>query len=184
VTIAARAVPSLVLLCLCLGGCASVPLSTMVRMSTFDERDFARLDPAVLRVRITLPEGFGLNVTKSWLGVQLKAPAGVHHAAFELDQERKQGTEIPGGVFADAQFGTAYVLRLTKPSRTQFRQLQGFVSRGRADEIVIQVVPRLSATPKNADTVKVWIDLLLSDADGFFTLVDGASIPLEKLRED
>lgn len=172
---------ALIFLCLCISSCVSVPLSTIVRMSTFDERDFAKLDAAVVRVKITLPEGFGLNVEKSRLGIDLKSAAGVHNSAFELDQEHVQATEISGGVFSPAEQGTAYILRLSAPSKTKFRDLQGFVSRGRADEIIIQVAPRLSSSPKNAVSVKVWIELLLSEAQGFFTLVDGASIPLDKL---
>jgi hypothetical protein len=174
---------ALALLCFGLGSCVSVPLSTMVRMSTFDERDFAALDPEVLRVRITLPQGFGLDVKRSWLGVELTSAAGTHQATFELDPERIQTAEIAGGFFADTRSGTAYVLRLSAPSKAKFRDLQSFVAKGRSDQITIRVVPRLSSSPKDADGVTVWIDLRLSQADGYFTLVDAATIELDALRE-
>lgn len=173
---------ALVLLCLCASGCVSVPLSTLVRMSTFDEHDFAALDGGTLRVRITLPQGFELNVPRSWLGIELKSAAGVHEATFQLDPEQVQAAALPGGLFSATAPGTAYVLRLSERSKTSFRELQGFVARGRADEITIRVVPRLASSPAGESQVSVWIDLLLSQTQGFFTLVDGAVIPLDQIR--
>ncbi len=172
-----------ILLCLCLSGCVSVPLSTIVRMSSFDERDFALLDAEVVRVKVTLPSGFGLDVGRSWLGVELTSPAGSHQSAFELEQERVQVVEIPGGVLSRAQAGTAYTLRLTATSKAKFRELQAFINRGRANQVTIRVVPRLSSFPKETDSVTVWIDLLLSATQGYFTLVDAATLPMERLRE-
>ena len=154
----------------------------MVRMSTFNERDFAALDAEVLRVRIKLPEGFALNVAKSWLGIEITSAAGAHQATFELDQELVQTSLTPRGIFSGSERGVVYVLRLSPPSQTKFRDLQRFIGRGRANEISIRVVPRLASFPKDATSAKVWIDLLLSKTDGYFTLLDGATIELEKQR--
>lgn len=159
----------------------SVPLSTIVRMSTFDERDFAGLDANVIRVRITLAQGFGLDVRKSWLGVEIKSAAGVHEGTFELDEELTRVTTVPGGYFSDPEQRTAYTLRLAPPSRAKFKELQAFVGRAQADAITIRVVPRLSSFPSGATTTNVWIDLLLSEPQGFFTLLDAAEIPLEQI---
>ena len=172
---------ALLVLCLCLSGCASVPFSTMARMSTFTERDFAALDAEVVRVRITLPEAFALDVGKSWLGVELTSAAGAHQSTFELDQEHVQTGVIPG-IFSRSQRGIVYVLRLSAPSQAKFRDLQRFMGRGRADQVSIRVVPRLASFPTNAASVKVWIDLLLSKTQDYFTLVDGATVDLQKLR--
>ena len=166
----------------CLAGCVSVPLSTIVRMSTFDERDFAQLDPGVLRVKITLPQGFVLDAARSWLGVDIDSPAGVHHGEFKLDQESTERTEISAGMFAGTAPATAYTLKLSAPSRKEFRALQGFVSRGSPGQITIRVVPILSSFPDDVASVKVWIDLLLSQSQGYFTLVNGADVPMEQIR--
>lgn len=163
-------------------GCASVPLGTMMRMSTFNERDFARLDPDVIRVRVTLPEGFSLNAQASTLGVRIGSAAGVHDSGFELEQEAAQAAVVADGLFARSKPGTAWTLRLAAPSKERFRELQAFVARARADEIVIRVNPRLTAAPASATTVNVWVDLLLSRAQGWFTLLDAAPVSLERIR--
>lgn len=168
--------------CLAFAGCVSVPLSTIVRMSTFDERDFVQLDPEVVRVKVTLPQGFHLDATRSWLGVDIDSPAGVHHGEFKLDRESTQRTEISAGLFAGTAAATAYTLRLSGPSRNEFRSLQGFVGRGPPGQITIRVVPILSAFPDDVASVKVWIDLLLSQSQGYFTLVEGADVPMEQIR--
>jgi hypothetical protein len=174
--------PWVLLACACLAGCVSVPLSTMVRMSTFDEQDFAALDPDVVRVRITLPRAFVLDTRKSWLGVNLASSAGVHEGKFELSQVAVQPAVVPGGLFAPDEPGTEYTLRLAEHSRAPFKELQGFVKRGRPEQVTIRVVPILSSFPEDAASVDVWIDLLLSADAGFFTLLKGARVPMEQIR--
>ena len=88
----------------------------------------------------------------------------------------------PAGIFSSPQRGTLYVLRLSSPSQAKFRELQRFMGKGRADQVSIRVVPRVASFPKDAASVKVWIDLLLSKTQGYFTLVDGATVDLQKLR--
>lgn len=174
---------ALLLLCLGISSCVSVPLSTIVRMSTFDESDFAQLNPDVVRVRIKLPQGFNLNAGKSSLGVKITAAAGVHYGEFKLDQEAAEGTQLSKGMFSENTPGTAYTLRLSAPSKKEFRELQTFVSRGQPGEVTIYVSPRLSSFPNDVPSVNIWIDLLLSESQGYFTLVDAAELPMEQIRE-
>lgn len=160
----------------------AVPFSTIVRMSTFNDRDFAQLDPEVLRVRIKLPQAFSLNATKSWLGVRITSAAGVHDGEFKLEQVIVEQTELAHGMFSSSVPGTAYTLRLSAPSRTEFRKLQGFVRRGQPGEVVITVAPILSSFPNEASSVNVWIDLLLSQNQGYFTLLEAAEVPMDAIR--
>jgi len=169
-----------VVLFLTLQGCASVPLSTMVRMSSFSERDFSGLSADEVGVKIRIPSGFTLDVASSWLGIEVASKAGVHNARFELDQVKLQAVELPGGFFSGSRPGKEYELRLSSSSAAAFRGLQEFVSRGKAEDINIRVVPKLSSSPEEATSVAVWIDLRLSEREGYFPLVDGTSIPLEQ----
>ncbi|MDY6945043.1 MAG: hypothetical protein SXG53_04940 [Pseudomonadota bacterium] len=178
-----KAVLPTAFLCVLLCGCASVPFSTLVRMSAFDARDFSKLEAEELRVKIRLPEGFRLNVEESWLGIQISSAAGVHDATFQLDEESLYGVNLPGRIFSSASAGAEYVLKLSAPSTAKFRELQAFVAQAPAQDINIKVVPKLSSYPEDATSVRVWISLLLSPAQGYFALLDGTTISLSKVRE-
>jgi hypothetical protein len=169
-------------LCLWLSGCVSVPLSTIVRMATFDERDFVQLDPDVIRVRLKLVEGFVLDPGKSTLGVKIASEAGDHFGEFKLDKVTESRAELAKGMFSSDVMGNEYTLKLAAQSKKEFRKLQSFVGKGRPGQVTIFIAPILSSYPKEARTTNVWIDLLLSVDDGFFTLLDGAEVPMGGIR--
>jgi len=170
--------------CFAFQGCASMPLATMARMSTFDESEFAILQPEQLGVRIRIPDGFSLDVGKSWLGIEIGSTKGVHDARFELGQVSLLPVPLPGGLFSGSRRGLQYELRLTRPSESRFRDLQTFVSQGKLEDVNIRVVPKLASSPSDATSVPVWIDLRLSTQEGYFALVDDASIALKRLSPD
>ncbi len=151
-------------------------------MAAFDEQEFARLDAEVVRIKITLPREFELDSEASWLGVEIASSAGSHASRFDLDQERTQATKASPGIFSADIVATEYVLRLRDSSKGSFRELQEFVGKGRAQDVAIRVVPRLARYPDDARSVTVWIELQLSEREGYFTLVDGATLSLDKLR--
>lgn len=175
--------PAVALACALLAACAAVPLSTMVRMSTFDHRDFVALEPDAIEVRITLPEEFVLDAAKSWLGVEVTSAAGSHAGEFKLTQTARTTAQASRGLFGGDIAATAYTLRLTEPARAEFGRLQAFVAQGQPGAVTIRVVPILSSFPQNAASTTVWIDLRLSRTQGYFTLLDGAEVPMDRIRE-
>ena len=140
----------------------------MVRMSSFSERDFSGLSADEVGVKIRIPRGFGLDVANSWLGIEVASKAGIHDARFELVQVKSQVIALPGGFFSGPTPGMEYELRLSNASAGAFRDLQEFVSRGKAEDINIRVVPKLSSSPEAATSIAVWIDLRLSEREGYF----------------
>lgn len=170
------------LLCLALASCASIPLSTIARMSGFDEADFAALDPSAVRIRIALPEGFELDAEKSRLRVKVVSGTREREDQFHLEPELVEPDTRGGGLFSAAVPCTVHVLRLTEMSRQTFAELQAFATEGRINVIDIGVRPAFAAMPEDATSVTVWIDLLLSRSDGWFTLMDAASVELGMLR--
>lgn len=162
-----------------LSSCASIPLTTALRLSSFGEQQFVGLRPEEIGIRIRFPRGFGLDVANSRLAIEVASNAGVHDAAFDLEQSSAQTVRLPAGIFS-TQPGVEYELRLPAASRDRFRELQAFVSRAKVEDIGIRVMPRLATKPDGADTVVVWIDLRLKQDEGYFLLVDAASISLKK----
>ena len=164
-----------------ISSCSSVPLSTIARMSTFDSQDFAALNPDELRVKVTLPRGFEVDAETSWLGIDIISPAGQHHGVFELNQESVQSENTSEGFFSEPEQVVIYLLSLSSSSRAKFSDLQQFISKATAEDTTIRVVPKLASYPPDATSVKVSVDLLLYQSQGFLTLVDAARLPLGKL---
>lgn len=167
---------------LCLSSCVSVPLTTIVRMATFDERDFVQLDPDAIRARIKLVDGFVLDPDKSTLGVKITSEAGDHSGEFRLQKVTESRTELSKGLLSDDLLGTEYTLKLAAQSKDEFRKLQSFVAKGRPGQVIIAVAPILLSFPKDAPTTNIWIDLLLAKEQGYFTLLEGAEVPMEGIR--
>jgi len=160
-------------------GCGSIPLSTMLRMSGFDEQDFAAIDPEQLRVRIALPDGFKLDTAASEIRLELNSTAGVNRSAYRLEAVSSQPVSLTGGWFR-SQPGHADTLRLAPSSVVPFRELQALVGNGKTETVDIEVRPRIARKPDDAASVSVWIELQLSEADGYFRLLEGAELPLAK----
>jgi hypothetical protein len=152
-------------------------------MSTFDAQDFAALSPDELRVKVTLPKGFELDAELSWLGIDINSPAGQHHGVFTLNQESVQSETTSAGFFSEPEQAVIYLLSLASSSRVKFSDLQQFISKATAEDIAIRVVPKLASYPPDATSVKVSVDLLLYQSQGFLTLVDAARLPLGKLAK-
>jgi len=152
----------------------------MARLSAFDARDFAQLHADEIGMKIRIPRGFELDVTNSWLGIEVASRAGVQDTRLELDPVQAHAIELPAGLLSRSGPGMEHEFRLTEASKQRFKQLQAFLSRGKAEDVNIRVVPKLASAPATASAVTVWIDLRLSQRDGYFALVDGASIPLPK----
>lgn len=170
---------ALALACLVLSSCASIPLTTALRLSSFSEQQFAGLRPEEVGIKIRLPQGFELDVSKSRLAIEVASNAGVHNAAFDLEQTGMRTVRLPGGLFS-SQPGVEYELRLPVASRNRFHELQAFVVKAKVEDIGVRVMPKLAARPEGARSVEVWIDLRLKQAEGYLPLVDAATISLAK----
>ncbi|ASP37625.1 hypothetical protein CHH28_02595 [Bacterioplanes sanyensis] len=169
-------------LCTAISACTSVPLSTMAKLSTFDWQDFNALQAGDIQVKITVPQGFELNIERSWLGFELSSEHNHHSGRFDLQRLSTQASVIDGGLFGSDIAATTYRLQLQPESRPAFTELQAYLRQHKADNVMIRVVPKIKRYPANAEFVSVWIDLQLSSQEGFFTLVDGSQLSLSTLK--
>ena len=165
-------------------GCTSVPLSTIAKMSTFDWQDFNALNASELEVQITIPQGFKLNIDNSWLGVDIGSDNNHHSGRFLLKSLEVVKTYKDIGLFHDDAAVTRYTLALADASLFDFKRLQDYLSTHKAKDVAIRVVPKIKKYPHDLDKIQIWIDLKLSQKEGYFTLIDGADLSLENLNNN
>jgi len=171
------------LICLgLLGACSAIPLSTMAAFSTFQESDFAKLDPHVLRVRISVPAGYALDMDSVRLKVSVASGGQSRSEAFTLRTVAETHESKPGGWLSPATPVITTTCALAQASEPAFRELQRFVSSGRTESVALDVSLSLSAAPPGATAATAWVDVLLEPRQGYVTLVDGATLPLNATR--
>jgi hypothetical protein len=163
-----------------LSACGAIPLSTIARLSAFGESDFVALDPQILRVRVSVPDGYSLDVAKAELAVEITAGAASETERFHLQEVAEdRGLRDAGPIASGIPVATT-TLRLADASQKAFRDVQRSATLRKASNIHLDVNVALRSAPAHADSMRVWIDLLLSREQGYFTLIDGGAIRLNK----
>lgn len=166
------------LLPLVLLGCSAIPLSTMLKMSSFDEQNFAELNGKDVRVRVRLPQPARLVVDKTELKTTLETQQGSHSAQLTLIAESERTYhEMEGILFPEPVAYSEYVLRLSDDALQQFARLQTLApARSQERKSSFSFTARFTDLQKDQDTVVFSVDLLLSPQDGYFTLLDNATL--------
>lgn len=162
---------------LLLSGCASIPLSTMARFSGYDESDFVSIDPSEVRARITVPEEFAIDPAATALSVSFNSAGAENATSIPLQLIREDAVQLDGGWFASSKPGKRQTLRLTPPGIEMFRTVQRIVAAQELDSIAFSVSWKFSQTPPDVKEMRLWVDLHLSQKQGFFPLLRNARIP-------
>lgn len=163
------------------GGCASIPLSTAFRLSKLDTRALAQIDPNEVRVRLSVPVGYELDLARSRLTFALTETSGKSHSA-EMTLKRLQTTRErrPGGWFsADVPVST-HLLALSPEGVRQLREVQQIALSDQVRDFRFSVQSKFSRIPADAQEITFWADLKLSPNDPFMPLIDGARIKFER----
>ncbi|WP_152984452.1 hypothetical protein [Stenotrophomonas terrae] len=165
----------LVLLC----ACASIPLSTALRLSSLDERALVQLEPADIRIKVALPRGNTLNPEETRLVLRLQ-PDGeaAQVATMPLRLVGSSQGERSSGFFSPAVAVTTYDLALSTEGAAQLRGLQRNVMRLRSEsgKVDISVNVSFSEIAEGTKEMRFWVDIKLRANDAYMTLFDGAEI--------
>jgi hypothetical protein len=166
-----------------LASCTSIPFSTLVRFSTFSEQDFAAVNPDDVRVKISVPAGFEVSVSKSLLKLSIKSVEEAFAREFDMDQLERSESTRSVGAFSSKKEVITYVLRLSQRSKSDFKELQKFVQSREKYAVNIDVYSPLLEAPCDSADVTFWVDILLSPRQGYVTLFDGAQMKISRTKE-
>lgn len=158
--------------------CTSVPLSTIVRGTSFNESTFGFVDARALRVKVSLPEGFVLDAETTRLNASVSSSGDPRRLELKLDPLTTLGGTRGGGMWSKEIAVTSFEMDLTDESVAELRAVQGLVATGKAKSVQLDVQVKLKSFPAGATSAKVWVELMLSPIEGYFPLIDGGTIPL------
>lgn len=181
----------IVLLCLLVSGCVSIPLSTMWRLSQFTADDLANLDPAGLGVAVDLPDALSLDSARTALKIDLYRETETGEEDTLLAEIARLTTVETGRQvitpLRPASDGRHWhVMRLDSEAQASFRRFQhGFQKRWSPDDgkyFRLVVNPHFSGEDSLTGAHEITVALRLDPADGWFVLLDEAEMDFDELR--
>ena len=175
---------AVVAFCIFIASCASVPLGTLLRFSTFDEQDFAEIDPETLSVRIFMQDPAKLSDTPVSLSLLLETAGEPIMGDYEMQASRTWRDKISGGLFSADTHGNMYQFGLTPDQIILFRQLQQDLSNLEITHMTFTTSFHLDRSISYADQVKVWVFLAMDEKADYITLIEGASLDVEQRYTD
>lgn len=161
--------------------CAYVPLSTLAKLYSFDERDFASIHPEQIRIRIAVPPGFEVSIPDSRMDVRVESAGQRRASEFTLTDQARPG-EAGGIVLGERQTqdGKIYTVRLSDESVEEFVRLQKSLSGQRVEASKIDISAVLARAPCDAREVIGNVDLSPAPTDGFIPIVDRARVAIDR----
>ncbi|SET07886.1 hypothetical protein [Thalassotalea agarivorans] len=167
----------LVVLAVCaLSACANIPLSTMVKYSTFDEQDFLEVNAQDVSSKVSLVGGLTLEPQGSQLGVVLDYEDNKKTFKFPLQVSKKEFFEAQEGWFSDVGPTHVYTLELTEDGIKQFRLLQNDIRQSLPKSLTLSVTANFDDSTELTEDNTISVMVRLAPQDGYTTLIDEAPI--------
>ena len=164
-----------------LAGCASIPLSTALRLASMGPASLVEADPVGLRVKVSLPADFGLDVDRARLKMALQSDDGESRSAEMTLRLLQHVSETRrGGMFRADIPVSSYFLALSEQGVEQLRDIQRFARPGRRYEATVSVTTPFSRTPPDPEEVTFWVDLQLEPGEPYMPLIDRARMKFDK----
>ena len=143
---------------------------------------FAYVDARALRVKVSLPEGFVLDAAGSRLVAVAHSSEGTKRTELALDPLGTGPGKRGGGMWSSEVAVTSFEMDLTEDSVKALRELQREVATGKVKDVQLEVKVRLGAAPPGATSARLWVDLLMSPIEGYFPLIDGGTVAVERAK--
>lgn len=167
----------------CLQGCSSIPLSTMMKMSGFNEHSFAELAAEEVRVRVRSNTQHNA-ITKNVLRYQYQGPEGVLDESFSL-QLIEENVDTIEHWFSEDSFEHASLYQLDEEGVEKFKILQQHpLMTMKNREGKFKVTVNFEFSDQVPEQILMSVDLLLTPADGFFTLLDEHEFDIGKAQKE
>lgn len=163
---------SFALVIVLLVGCSSIPLSTMLRMSSFGQDDIVNIKPDDLRAKISMDKL--VTFTDDQITLQFsyeETERKIEEAMALVLIEQKQ--EIVEHWFSEDEVKQVYLFAFNEESVEQLKKLQRspiLLNPNREGSGRLSVNWKLKEP--NPRKYKLSLDLLLVKSDGFFTLIE------------
>lgn len=166
-----------------LQACSSVPVSSMIKMASFDEQDFNEIDPHYIRVKLRTDKPVDVDNDSITLKFAFKSAETNFEEPLTLRVIDKSQKTIERWIGSNAQEYTA-TFALDQASVVTFNKIKQLpVMSQRRSEADVD----FSATVDFGDNIPeqfiMSVDLLLDPLQGFITLIDEYEFDIEEIAK-
>lgn len=161
--------------------CSSVPLSTMLKFSSFDEQNLITIKPSDIQAKITLNDFIDIDLVNTKLGLSLENTTGNLALQFPLEKLTLTQNSAKKGFLSDISASQTYLLQLSPEAIADFRRLQKQLQSSEKNSFGFSVNAKLKKHHELTKNQKITplfitIELKLYKNEKFFTLIDQAEI--------
>ncbi len=170
-----------VILCFVISACSSIPLTTLLKFSSYDEQELLKLKPKQIRAKLTVNSFLNIDLVNTKLGVTIKSNNGDLALEFPLKQMSLSQTPAKISFFSSTPASQTYLLKLSDKAIADFIALQQQLTLSEKNTFGLSVAAKLErnenlSPEQKAQRLFMTIELKLSEQQDFFTLIDNAEI--------
>jgi hypothetical protein len=165
----------IMLISLLLTGCTTVPVSTMMKFSTFDDEDFAKLNAEDIRALITVSNNAPVNVSRLKLELSIGKGEKKREYLFPIHLLSKSNVAAEKGWFSEVPESTLYTLELTEEGIKSFKEVQR-IGRNKGQKFNLNLFLSFSKLPKDYEEVVMTLAMVLDKNETPVILFDQATL--------
>lgn len=150
----------------------------MIQLAAMGGSGLEQIDPAEIRVRVSVSPGVEIDVARTTLGLSIDRPGRpVRDEKLTLELIERTTTERSLGFLRGSALMPTYGLRLTPADVKKFTDIRkSAIAKDSRVKRTFSVNAPFSKTPNNPKAVTFWTDLRFSSDGSWLVLLDGAEL--------
>jgi hypothetical protein len=162
-----------------LGGCASVPLGTLLELRSFGQDDFVHLRANDIRVQILVDEPVYADVERTQLTLEAATQKGKSTFSYPLLLIDEVKIKPVAGFFYDTVGMTQYTLKLSEEGIKNVLATQQTIRNDRTAHLKFSIKTNFKKMPAEVNEIGLTVLLMLSKQKGFIPLFDNAKLSIK-----
>jgi hypothetical protein len=172
---------SVFLAVLLLTNCSSVPFTTMIKLSTFNEQSLTQMTAEEIKARITVNEFLNINLAETKLAMSVESDTGELMLNFPLELIAVFKNIEEKKFFSTTPASQTYLLKLSPDAILDFKKLKQQLTNSTENKFGFAINAKLKKQENlNASQLTqqlfMTIELKLGHEEDFFTLIDNVEL--------
>ena len=163
-----------------LSSCASIPLSTMLKFSTYQMSDFVALQPEVIKAKLVVDEPVRVDIEKVDLTLEIEVQQQSRIYKFPLLLIEQHSIPAQESWLSADDAKTEYTFKLSAESVANFREVQRSLMNSQGGKFNLSVNSGFATLPAEVQFIKLSIFLKLKQDEDYIAIFEDVSIEVKR----